>query len=115
MSEDFRKEHYWKLVEEFVEELKTATYWFKPDGKPNKEWVLFEAETLDKAKNAASDAAWDAANDAAWDAARGAASAAAWDVARAVTWEAAWDATSDAQKKKLIEMIKAGIETGDVK
>ena len=80
MTDDFKKEKYWKLVEEFVQELKTAKYWLKPDGKPNPEWKLFEAETW----AAAGAAAWDAARDAAWDAAR--------DAAGAVAWAATWDA-----------------------
>ena len=42
MTEDFRKEKYWKLVEEFVMELKTAKYWLKNDGKPLPEWKLYE-------------------------------------------------------------------------
>ena len=57
MTDDFKKEPYWKLVEEFVQELKTAKYWLKPDGKPNPEWKLFEAETWDVAGAAAGDAA----------------------------------------------------------
>ena len=55
MTEDFRKEKYWKLVEEFVLELKTAKYWLKNDGKPLPEWKLYE--TWDAAGAAARDAA----------------------------------------------------------
>ena len=66
MTDDFKKESYWKLVEEFVQELKTAKYWLKPDGKPNPEWKLFEAETWAAARGAAGDAA----GDAVWTAAR---------------------------------------------
>ena len=114
MTVDFKKEKYWKLVEEFVNELKTAKYWLKPDGKPNLEWKLFEAETWDAAGNAAGDAAWDAAGnaagdaawdaawaaarDAAWDAAWDAARAAAWDAAGAAAWDAAWDAAGAAAR-----------------
>lgn len=49
--------------------------WLKPDGKPNKEWKLFEtrATAWDAAGNAAGDASWDAARNASWDAARDAA------------------------------------------
>ena len=50
---DFKKERYWELVEDFVTELRTATYWCKPDGKPKKEWVLFEGDSWDAARNAA--------------------------------------------------------------
>ena len=49
---------------------------FKPDGKPKKEWKMFYGDTWD--------ATWDAARDAAWDAAR--------DAARDAAWDAAWDA-----------------------
>ena len=71
MSGDFKKEKYWKLVEEFIEELKTANYWLKPDGEPLPEWKLFDTRTA--AVDAARAAAWDAAGAAAWDA--------AWDAA----------------------------------
>lgn len=88
-----------------------------------------EKELYD-ARDAAWEAAWDASRDAAWDAARDA----AWDVARETARDAVWDAARDAakaaakeaarkavrdaawdaQKDKLVEMLKAGIETGDV-
>ena len=55
---DYEKMPYWKLVQEFVVELKTAKYWLKNDGKPLPEWKLFETRA----------AAWSAARAAAWDA-----------------------------------------------
>ena len=78
MEQDFKKEKYWKYVEEFVTELKTAKYWLKNDGKPLPEWKLFET------RSAARDAAGDAARDAAWNT--------AWSA----TWDAAKDAVGDA-------------------
>ena len=51
---------------------------FKPDGKPKKEWKMFYGDT------------WDAARGAAWDAAR--------DAARDAAWDAAWDAARDAAR-----------------
>ena len=59
----YEKEGYWKLVLEFVNELKTAKYWMNNDGKPLPEWKLY------KTRQAAGDAAWGAARDAAGDAA----------------------------------------------
>jgi len=82
MEQDFKKEKYWKYVEEFVTELKTAKYWLKNDGKPLPEWKLFET------RSAARDAAGDAAGDAARDA--------AWNTAWSATWDAAKDAVGDA-------------------
>ena len=73
--DDFKETKYWKLVEEFLVELRTAKYWFENDGNPNAEWLLFE--TRDAARNAARNAA----GVAAWDAARNAARNAAWDAA----------------------------------
>ena len=61
---------WWADCEGWVETLKKIS-WLKPDGKPKKEWILFETS------NAAWNAAWDAARDAAMDAAR----YAAWDAA----------------------------------
>ena len=57
---------WWTDCEGWVATLKDIA-WLKPDGKPNKEWELFETRA------AARDAAWDADGDAAWDA--------AWDAA----------------------------------
>jgi hypothetical protein len=56
-TQNYQKQEYWKYVEEFIYELKTANYWMKNDGNPNPEWKLFQTR----------DAAWDAARDAAWD------------------------------------------------
>ena len=54
----------WKLdfsaVMKFISSLKKIRY-FKPDGKPKKEWKLFEANTWDAAWAAAGAAAGDAA------------------------------------------------------
>lgn len=74
-------------------------------------------QELDAAREAAWDA-WDDARDAAraaacaaWDAARDAAR----NAARTAAWDASWAAAWDAQRTKLIEMILAGVETGDTK
>ena len=48
---------WWADCEGWVNTLKDIA-WLKPDGKPKKEWMLFETRT------AAWDAAWDAAGDA---------------------------------------------------
>ena len=53
----------------FIEKEIPKTKFFKPDGKPKKEWIIFYGETWDAARDAARDAAWDAARDAARDAA----------------------------------------------
>ena len=57
---------WWIDCKGWIETLKSIA-WLKPDGKPKKEWKLFE--TKDAARDAAGDAARDAAWDAAWDAA----------------------------------------------
>ena len=84
---------WWTDTEGWVATLKDIS-WLKPDGKPKKEWMLFEtrAAARDAARDAARAAAWAAARDAAWDAAWAAARAAAWDAARAAAGAAAWDA-----------------------
>jgi hypothetical protein len=64
-------------------------------------------DELAAARDAARDAAWAVAMDAAW--------AVAMDAARDAAWAVAWAVAMDAQKKKLKEMLIAGIETGDVK
>jgi hypothetical protein len=104
---------WWIETLNWVETLKNIA-WLKPDGKPKKEWKLFE--TRDAAGDAAWDAAWAAARDAArdaagaaardaagdaawaaaWAAARDAAWAAAWAAARDAAWDAAWAASRDA-------------------
>ena len=53
---------WWTDCEGWVATLKNIS-WLKPDGKPKKEWMLFET------RDAAWAAARDAARDAAWDAA----------------------------------------------
>ena len=81
---------------------------FKPDGKPKKEWIMYYGEAWDAARNAARDAVWDAARDAIRNAARDAARDATRNAARVATWDAirdeirnaardaVWDATWDA-------------------
>ena len=86
---------WWTDCEGWVATLKNIS-WLKPDGKPKKEWMLFE--TRDAAWAAARDAARDAAWDAAGDAARDAARDAAWDAAGDAAWAAAWAAARDAAR-----------------
>ena len=88
----------------FIEKEIPKVHYFKPDGKPKKEWRIFYGKTWDAARDAAWSAAWNAARDAAWDAAwgatrdaargatRNAARSAARDAARAAAWGAAMDA-----------------------
>ena len=80
---------WWADCEGWVNTLKDIA-WLKPDGKPKKEWMLFE--TMDAARVAA----WDAARVAARDAAGVTAWDAAWDAARVAARVAAWDAAWDA-------------------
>jgi hypothetical protein len=71
MKMDYEQTKWWKEHKVFVKEIKAGKIpFFKNDGKPLKEWKLFETRA--------------AARDAAWDA--------AWDAARAAAWDAAWDA-----------------------
>ncbi len=86
---------WWTDAEGWIATLKDIA-WLKPDGKPKKEWKLFEtrAAAWDAVGAAAWAAAWDAAGAAAWDAAR----AAAWDAARAAAWAAARAAARDAAR-----------------
>jgi len=77
---------WWNDCVGWVNTLKSIA-WLKPDGKPNKEWKLFE--TRDAARDAAWDVAWNAARNAARDAARDAAWDAAWDAARNAAEDAA--------------------------
>ena len=63
---------------------------FKPDGKPKKEWIMYYGEAWDAARNAARDAVWDAARDAIRNAAR--------DAARDAVWDATWDAACNATR-----------------
>jgi hypothetical protein len=53
---------WWIKCHEFVEKEISAITWFQPDGKPIKQWKLYEEKTL----AAAWDAAWAAARAAAW-------------------------------------------------
>ena len=75
-------------VEDFVDKDIKKVRFFKPDGKPKKEWKIFYGDT------------WGAARDAAWGAARGAARGAAlgaaWDAALGAEWGAALGAARDA-------------------
>ena len=61
---DFKCEKYWKLVEQFITELKTAKYWLRNDGHPLPEWKLFE--TREDAIGATLGTAWNAAWNAAF-------------------------------------------------
>jgi hypothetical protein len=89
----------------WIDTLKNIA-WLKPDGKPKKEWKLFEtrdvawdatrATARDAAGDAAGAAAWAATRDAAGDAAGDAAWAATRDAARDAAGAAAWAATRDA-------------------
>ena len=66
-----------QALKDFIGKEIPSVPFFKPDGKPKKEWRIFYGESWD----AAMDAARDAARDAASGAARDAASDAAWDAA----------------------------------
>ena len=86
---------WWIDTLNWVETLKNIA-WLKPDGKPKKEWKLFE--TRDAARDAAWAAARAAAGAAAGDAARAAAGDAAGAAARDAAWAAAWAAAGDAAR-----------------
>jgi hypothetical protein len=98
---------YQSRLNEFITKEIPNTKFFKPDGKPKKEWKVFYGDTWDAARDAARgaarDAAWGAARDAAWGAARdaargaarGAARDAAWGAARDAAWDATWSAARD--------------------
>ena len=113
---------WWTDCEGWVATLKDIA-WLKPDGKPNKEWELFETRAAagdaarDAAWDAARDAAWDAARNAAWDAARNAARNAAGDAARDAAWDAdgdaAWDAAWDAALYAQVIFICDGLKLQD--
>jgi len=77
-----------QALKDFIGKEIPSVPFFKPDGKPKKEWRIFYGENWD----AAWDAVWGAARGAAWDAARDAARGAAWDAARGAARGAAWDA-----------------------
>ena len=84
---------------------------FKPDGKPKKEWKMFYGDTWnaarDAARSAAGSAAWSAATDAAREAARSAAEGAARDAAEGAARDAAWDAARDAAKDAARDAARA--------
>jgi hypothetical protein len=84
-----------KLVSFIYTEIPKMPF-FKPDGKPKKEWKIFYGDTWDAAYDAASGAAWDAAYDAARGAAYGAAYDAGYDAAYDAARGAAYDAASGA-------------------
>jgi hypothetical protein len=85
-----------KELDVFILEDIKRVRWFKPDGKPRKEWKIFYGDSWDAARNAAWDAARNAAWDAAWYAARDAAGNAAWYAAGNAAWDAARNAAEDA-------------------
>ena len=87
-----------KKIIDFVEKEIPATKFFKPDGKPKKEWKMFYGDTWDAARDAAWGTARGAALGAALGAAWGAARDAAWDAARDAAWDAAWGAARDAAR-----------------
>jgi hypothetical protein len=84
-----------KLVSFIYTEIPKIPF-FKPDGKPKKEWKIFYGDTWDAAYGAAYGAARDAAYGAARDATRGAAWDAAYDAAYDAASGAAWGAARDA-------------------
>ena len=82
-----------QALKDFIGKEIPSVPFFKPDGKPKKEWRIFYGENWD----AAWDAVWGAARGAAWDAARDAARGAAWDAAASgAAWDAARGAAWDA-------------------
>ena len=81
-----------QALKDFIGKEIPSVPFFKPDGKPKKEWRIFYGESWDAAMDAARDAARDAAWDAAWDAAMDAAMDAAWGAVWAAAGDAAWDA-----------------------
>jgi len=99
---DYEKTEYWKVVQEFIKELETSTYWFSPDGEPCPEWKFYEGDTWEAAReaarNAALDTALDAVRDTAWDAALDVARDIAWEAARNAAWKAARNAARNAAR-----------------
>jgi len=83
MKQDYENTKWWKEHQKFVQDIKDKKIpFFQNDGKPLKEWKLFET--------------WGVARDAAWGASRGAAWNAAWDAAWKAAWNAAWKAAWNA-------------------
>ena len=91
LVKEFPHPKWWTDVEGWVATLSKIA-WLKPDGKPKKEWKLFETRA----------AAWDAV----WDAAGAAAGAAAGDAAGDAARAAAWDAARAAQTINLFEYLE---------
>ena len=122
-------------AERFVQSIKNVPF-FKPDGKPLKEWKVFRAKTWNEAestaaktwneaestaKSAANDATKNSILDTAWFAARNAARNAAGDAARTSTKleittvvnnevkNAAWDAVSNEAESAAWDAIKSAV------
>ena len=100
----------WKELDTFITKDIKEVKFFKPQGKPLKEWKLFYGGTWDAARDAAWDATRVAARDAAWNAARDAVRDAVWnavrDAARDATRDAAWDAAWDAELFSRFILVK---------
>lgn len=77
-----------KKIFKFLEEIPHTSF-FKPDGKPKKEWKIFYGKTWSDAEEAAREAAWDKR----WDKAR----SEAWEAAHYAVWnikrDEGWDST----------------------
>jgi hypothetical protein len=80
---------WWLDTLKFISKIKKIKY-FQPDGKPLKEWKVFNGDDWN--------AAWNAARSAAWNAAGNAARNAAWNAAGNAAWNAAWSAAGDAAR-----------------
>jgi len=63
---------------------------FKPDGKPKKEWKIFYGDTWASA--------WESAQASAWDSALASAHASAWDSARDSAQASAWACAEDSAR-----------------
>lgn len=89
-----------KEFEDFVENEIPKVNFFKPDGKPRKEWKIFYGKTWDAARGAAlyaaQNAEWGAARHAALVAAQGAADEVGWRIEWIGAWVATWYAALDA-------------------
>jgi hypothetical protein len=109
---------WWTDLEGWIPTLKKIA-WFKPDGKPKKEWKLFKTRAAawdaarDAVRDAARDAVRDAVQDAAWAAARDAVRDAAWDAARDAVRDAAWDAARDAALYARSEFVCSGLKLAE--